>query len=93
MLNDHTTNLEWLRLLNLLTFQHLYISAESVEHSLTVSLATEQKEEEKRQLNVTVHELNESAAGLPEKVMILRDVNLFFRHIWESQCPLQMLAA
>ena len=48
-----TTQPVWLKLLNPLMHWYLAISVESVEH-LTVSLVTEQKEKEKRQLNVTI---------------------------------------
>ena len=75
-----TTQPVWLRLLNLLMLWHLRISAKSFEH-LTVSLVTEQKEKEKKQLNVNAHKLDESCAnnGPSEKIMIL---NLFFRNTY-----------
>ena len=59
MLNDHTTSLaKAYKSANAST----PIFAEYVEH-LTVSLVTEQKEKEKRQLNIIVHKLVKSAAN------------------------------
>ena len=91
MLNDHTTSLaKASESANVST----PISAESVEH-LTASLVTEQKEKEKRQLNVIVHKLDESAANdwPARKSDDIKRCESLLKKYLGSQCPLQMLSA
>ena len=85
MLNDHTTSLaKASESANAST----PTSAEYVEH-LTVSVVTEQKEKEKRQLNVIVHKLVESAAnnGPARKNGIKRCKPLFLTY-WGVTVPI-----
>ena len=87
-----TTQPVSLRLLNLLAkLQYLYL-LNLLNILLYPCIVTEQKEKEKRQLNVIVYKLDEYAAndGPARKSDDFKRCESVFRHILGSQCPLQM---
>ena len=62
------------------------ISEESVVN-IAASITTEQKEKEKRRLNIIVHNIEESSAedGKIRKHTMLKDVQTCFEPTWEPQ--------